>query len=403
MIATSMKVHPTFEVMKIYRTVFAAGFRPFFTSCALYAVVLMTAWIGVFTFGWEMAGSQPRNWHAHEMIHGVVAAAIAGFLLTAVPKWTGTRQVQGTMLLSLWLLWLIGRVGFWLADTGADGVGGKIAQVLDLTFLPALSIAVSWPILKTGNRRNLLIAAVLAALFAANLIQGFDALSHLANILALDLVMILMVIIGGRIGPAFTRNWLARRGLKADAVQMHGWLDITALGLVIALTVAALLESPSGAVGIIALVAALANMARLVEWQGWRAWRDPLVWVLHLGYAWIVISLFLRGITGLVPALPPNAWVHALGVGAVGTLILGVMARATLGHTGRELRLPIGGGTMFALVTVAAVARTGNAIGWFDHNISLSVAGFAWIIAFAVFGLLFFPKLLRPRVDGQPD
>lgn len=390
------------RVMNACKTLFAAGFRPFFASCALYAVVLMTAWIGVFTFGWTMAGAQPNNWHAHEMIHGVVAAAIAGFLLTAVPKWTGTRQLHGLFLLLLWLLWLAGRAGFWLTDTYTDGVAGKVAQVLDLAFLPTLSIAVTWPILKTGNRRNLLIAAVLAALFAANLMQGFDALSHRANILALDLVMVLMVIIGGRIGPAFTRNWLARKGLKAGAVQVHGWLDMTALGLVIALAIAALVETPGQVVGTIALAAALANFARLVEWQGWRAWRDPLVWVLHVGYAWIVISLFLRGVAGLAPALPSNAWVHALGVGAVGTLILGVMSRATLGHTGRELHLPAGGWIMFALVTIAAVARTGNAIGWFGHGHALTLAGLAWIAAFAIFGLLFFPKLLSPRIDGQP-
>ncbi|HKL52750.1 MAG TPA: NnrS family protein, partial [Wenzhouxiangellaceae bacterium] len=277
--------------MKIYKTVFAAGFRPFFSSCALYAIVLMIAWIGVFTFGWTMAGSQPNNWHAHEMIHGVVAAAIAGFLLTAVPKWTGTRQLHGTFLLLLWLLWLAGRLGFWITDTGAGGTASQIARTVDLAFLPALAVAVGWPILKTGNRRNLLVVAVLAALFATNLMQGFDALSQRANILALDLVMVLMIIIGGRIGPAFTRNWLARRGLEAEAVQVHAWLDIAALSLVIGLAIATLVEAPRQVVGTIALVAALANLARLVEWQGWRAWRDPLVWVLHLGYAWIVISL----------------------------------------------------------------------------------------------------------------
>lgn len=388
--------------MNVFRTMFAAGFRPFFTSCALYAVVLMTAWIGVFTFGWTMAGSRPIDWHAHEMIHGVVVAAIAGFLLTAVPKWTGTRPVHGTGLLILWLLWLAGRIGFWVADTGGASLAGRIAEGVDLLFLPALAFAVAWPILKTDNRRNLLIVLVLAALFASNLMQGFMPLAQKANILALDLVMVLMVVIGGRIGPTFTRNWLIRNGLNAEAVQVHPWLDRVALALVVVLALAALSGLPPWITGTIALAAALAHLARLVEWQGWRAWRDPLVWVLHLGYAWIVIALLLRGVTGHTFALPWNAWIHALGVGAMGTLILGVMSRATLGHTGRALQLPAGGWTMFALVTVAAVARTGNAMGWFDHNLSLSVAGLAWIAAFAIFGLLFFPKLLRPRADGQP-
>jgi len=388
--------------VSIYKTVFAAGFRPFFASCALYAVVVMAAWIGVFVSGWRVAGSQPGNWHAHEMIHGVAAAAIAGFLLTAVPKWTATRAVDGVALLALWLLWLTGRIGFWVADTGNVSPSGRIAEGLDLLFLPALAVAVAWPIVKTGTRRNLLIVIVLAALFASNLMQGFAPLAQKANILALDLVMLLMVIIGGRIGPTFTRNWLARRGLNAESVKVHRWLDITALGLVILLALATLLGAPQPLLGTISLAAALAHLARLVEWQGWRAWRDPLVWVLHLGYAWIVIALLLRGIAGHTFALPWNAWIHALGVGAMGTLILGVMARATLGHTGRELRLPAGGWTMFALVTVAAIARTGNAMGWFDHNVSLSVAGLAWIAAFSMFGLLFLSSLLCPRVDGQP-
>lgn len=388
--------------MTILKTLFAAGFRPFFGACAPYAIALMTAWIGVFLFGWNMAGSQPSNWHAHEMIHGVVAAAIAGFLLTAVPKWTGTRPVAGAALALLWLLWLAGRVGFWVTDTGAATPAGRIAEGIDLLFLPALALTVAWPIVRTGNRRNLLIVVVLAGLFATNLMQGFLPLAQKANILALDLVLLLMTIIGGRIGPAFTRNWLLKRGLNAEAVQVHAWLDILALGLVVVLALATLFAAPSQVVGTLALIAGLAHLARLLEWQGWRAWRDPLVWVLHLGYAWIVVALLLRGMAAYTFALPASAWMHALGVGAMGTLILGVMARATLGHTGNELRLPTGGWLMFALMTIAAVARTGNATGWFDHNISLTVAGLAWIAAFAVFGLLFFPKLLRPRIDGQP-
>jgi len=388
--------------VSIYKTVFAAGFRPFFASCALYAIVLMTAWIGVFMFGWSMAGSQPNNWHAHEMIHGVVAAAIAGFLLTAVPKWTGTPPVHGGALVLLWLLWVAGRIGFWICDTGTATPTGRIAEGIDLLFLPALAFAVGLPILKTGNRRNLLVVIVLAALFASNLMQGSAPLAQKANILALDLVMLLMVIIGGRIGPTFTRNWLVRRGLDAEAVQVHRWLDITALGLVILLALATLFGTPPQLVGTIALAAGLANLARLLEWQGWRAWRDPLVWVLHLGYAWIVVALLLRGIAGHSLALPWNAWIHALGVGAMGTMILGVMARATLGHTGHELSLPTGGWLMFALISISAIARTGNAIGWFDHNVSLTVAGLTWITAFALFGLLFLPQLMRPRADRQP-
>ena len=140
------------------------------------------------------------------MIHGVVAAAIAGFLLTAIPKWTGTRPVHGGPLVALWLLWLAGRVGFWITDTGTANLTGRIAEGIDLLFLPALAFAVAWPVVKSGNKRNLLVVVVIVALFASNLMQSFAPFAQRANILSLDLVMLLMVIIGGRIGPTFTRN-----------------------------------------------------------------------------------------------------------------------------------------------------------------------------------------------------
>ena len=383
-------------------TLFQYGFRIFFASCALYAVIVMVGWIGVFLFGWGIAGAQPLQWHAHEMIYGVTAAAIAGFLLTAVPNWTGTERVHGRELAGLWLLWLVGRIAFWVLDPNAAGPANFAAAIVDLLFLPALAVAVARPIVATGNYRNLSMTALLAGLFATNLVLAFRTPAQAATVFALDLILIMMVIIGGRITPLFTRNWLNRRGLDGGSVRSHAWLDRLALSLAVLTALATVLSAPSTAIGALAFAAGLAHFARLVEWQGWRAWRDPLVWVLHIGYGWIVIALLIRGVGEFTDAVPARAWFHALGVGAIGTLLVGVMSRVTLGHTGRPLVLPAGASSIYWAMTVAAIARTGHALGWFGHGQALNVAGIAWIVSFALFALYFLPRLLAPRVDGRP-
>jgi uncharacterized protein involved in response to NO len=387
--------------MKRTETLFSYGFRIFFLSCAAYAVALMVAWIGVFTFGWGVAGSRPMIWHAHEMLLGVASAAIAGFLLTAVPNWTGTDRLHGRGLAGLCLLWFAGRLAFWVVDPFAAGDAALVARVIDLAFLPTLALIVARPIIATGNRRNLIVIALLGGLSAANL--GLTLIPTRGPLLLLDLVTMLMILIGGRIAPLFTRNWLLRRGLAGDAVQSHGWLDAASIASMAAVLFAHLIGLAPGLVGITAIIASLFNLARLIEWQGWRAWRDPLVWVLHLGYLWIVIALMIRGFGHLTEAVSARAWIHAAGVGAMGTLIIGVMPRVSLGHTGRPLKLPRGGSSLFWLISFAALARTGNALGLFDHAWALTAAGLAWITAFSLFILYFLPVLAAPRADGRPD
>jgi len=388
--------------MRRIDTLFACGFRVFFASCAAYAAAAMVAWIGVFTLGWDVAGSRPLAWHAHEMLLGTATAAIAGFLLTAVPNWTGTERVHGRRLATLWLLWLAGRIGFWITDPFASGAVAIGVRAVDLAFLPALAWAIGRPILATGNRRNAIMIALLAGLFAANLLLVTLPDPVRGPILALDLITLMMIVIGGRIAPLFTRNWLQRRNLAAGAVGSHRWLDAAAIASMAAVLIAHLTAGSGSTTGILAIAAASANLARLAEWQGWRAWRDPLVWVLHLGYAWIVVALMVRGFGALTEAVPVRAWIHAAGAGAMGTLIVGVMPRVTLGHTGRVLALPAGASTMFWLVTVAAIARTGNALGWFGHGGALTIAGAAWIASFALYLVYFLPALAASRADGKP-
>ncbi|MFU8878445.1 MAG: NnrS family protein [Wenzhouxiangellaceae bacterium] len=390
------------DLMQRLSRLFAGGFRIFFLSTALYAALLMVGWVGVLAFGWPVSGSNPLAWHAHEMLFGVVVAAIAGFLLTAVPNWTGTQPLAGRGLLALWGVWLLARLGYWLFDPNAAGTASALVIGLDLAFLPLLALAVALPIVRSGNHRNLVMVVLLLVMWLANLFHHFAESPVRGNVLMLDLVTMMMIIIGGRITPLFTRNWLNRNGLAGDRVRSFKPVEILSVALAVAVFVLALLDVSAVVFGSIALAAGLAHLVRLIGWQGWRAWRDPLVWVLHLGYAWIALAFFVRGWGALDPLLRDNAWMHAIGVGAMGTLIIGVMARVCLGHTGRELKLHYTGWLMFALVTVAAVTRTAYAAGWLSSIGLLWLSALTWIIAFVHFAILYFPIVSAPRADGKP-
>lgn len=382
--------------------VFAYGFRIFFISAAAYALVLMAAWVGHFAFGLDIAGSNPLAWHAHELLFGVVAAAIAGFLLTAVPNWTSKPRLHGWALLLLWGLWLAARVGYFAVDPAGGDLAALAVRLIDLAFLPGLALVIAAPILESGNRRNFVMVALLLGLFVANLLHGIPATARAAAFGSIDLVSVLMALIAGRITPAFTRNWLMRSGRGEPLPRSHAWLDGAAMTALIAMLLAALFDSETMLVAALAMAAAGLHLLRLIGWHGWRAASDPLIWVLHLGYLWIVIGLALRGIGILFDAVPPTAWLHAIGVGAMGTLILGVMARVALGHTGRALQLPRFGGWMFGLITLAAAVRVGAALGQLPYMLSIQIAGLAWMLAFALFLILYIPILFAPRADGKP-
>jgi len=389
------------------RLLWTYPFRPFFLSVAAYAVVLMIGWIGVLAAGWPVAGSQPVIWHAHELLIGVVGAALAGFLLTAIANWTRTPAVNGNLLISLWVAWLAGRLAFWLGDPFAPGAAGWIPAAIDLLF-PALLLAIVGRILvSTGSRRNVIMLAVLALLLAADGLMLFGPNGgRLGAHFGIDLVVALMVIIAGRITPAFTRNWILGRGLDPSAVRQRPRLDLAAIAATAGVAVVAAIVAASGAseviVAALALIAAALNAWRLSGWAGRNTAPEPLLWVLHLGYAWIIAALVLRGLGVLLDPVPPNAWVHAAGVGAMGTLILGVMARVALGHTGRALRLPKTGTAMFLLITLAALARTAHGAGWLHGTWPLHAAAAFWIAAFSWYMVLYFNILTTARADGQP-
>ncbi len=379
---------------------FAYGFRPFFLLAALHAGLAMPAWMALL-HGLDLPGAPlpPLAWHAHEMLYGFVMAAVAGFLLTAVPSWTGARGFAGAPLLVLVLIWLAGRAAVSL-PTGLPA--GWVATI-DLAFPVALALAITPSLVRSGNRRNLVFVALLALLFAANLrfhLAGGTDVSPLR--IALDCVLLLTVIVGGRITPAFTSAWLKRSGTGVSIPRVP-WLDGGAIAAAAGVLCVDLAAPGGTAAGIAAALAAVLIAARLSRWRGHRTLGEPLLWVLHVGYAWLAVGLALKSASLLGAPLAGASWPHALTAGAFATLILGVMSRATLGHTGRALRAPGLAVVAYALVTAAAACRVfGPAVAPAAWTLWLGAAAALWTLAFAAFLIAFAPMLWRPRADGRP-
>jgi uncharacterized protein involved in response to NO len=386
-------------------TLFSLGFRPFFGLAALQACVSVPWWLAVWVgLAPTPAWLSPSLWHAHEMIFGFVAAAAAGFLLTAAPTWTQTRPVAGAPLAVLAALWLAGRAGMALAGV----LPAWAVAALDLAFLPALAFAVGRGIVAARQRRNYGFPALLSALALLNLAVHLDALGVRTGVAsvalhgAVDLAIVLIVWVGGRITPAFTANALRRAG-SAVELRTWAWLERATLVAVVAYAGADLVLPRTIASGSVALAAALLVGARLSGWQGARTLRDPLLASLHLGYLWVAVGLFAVALADLTGRISWSVAVHALTVGAIGTMVLAVMTRVALGHTGRPLVAPRAAVAAYLLVSAAALARTAGAVVFAaDYPNVLALAGLLWASAYAVFLAHYGPILVRPRVDAAP-
>ncbi|HYW02803.1 MAG TPA: NnrS family protein [Gammaproteobacteria bacterium] len=382
--------------------VLGLGFRPFYLLAALYAALIVP-----FFLGWY-AGAWPGNtrldvvaFHAHEMLFGYVAAVASGFLLTAVRNWTGRATPTGWLLAALALLWAAGRVATCIGAM----LPAWLAVGLDVAFLPAVAASLWVPLARSRNRRNMALPLILVGLAGADLaIQlnalGVTGLGRSRGILgSLDLLLVLMVIIGGRVIPMFTRDALRRPG-----VRRVGWTERLALPSVLLLLALDVVGAPPAAVAGVALAAALVHGVRMSRWGGWAARGVPLLWILHAGYAWIVVSLLLRALSVWWPGVVmPVLAIHALTVGAIGSLTMAMMSRSALGHTGRRLEAGTGLTAAFVLVNVAAVVRVFAPMIWPGAylDVLLLSAGF-WSAAFLLFLGGFWPVLTRPRIDGLP-
>jgi uncharacterized protein involved in response to NO len=373
---------------------FAYPFRIFFLSLALWALLLVPLWLGLLLAQWPLPlALAPLHWHQYEMLFGLLTAGVAGFLLTAVCAWTQSSGLRGGSLLGLWLVWLLGR----LALMWGGQLPGWLAMLPDLLFLPLVMFDAGRRIVAVRQWRQLPLLVVLLMLWllqVAFLIRPSVLISAAALIVAIAL----MGVVGGRITPAFSNNWLRARG-EAPVAISPGWLDSTLLVTVVLLIPALLLQRELMLIAL-ALLAAALWLLRLALWRGWRMAAEPLLWILHLSLLWIPVALLLLAGSAL-GWWPPVAWLHAAAIGAMASLILGVMSRVALGHTGRPLRLPPGMVTAFVALQLAALLRLSTAFGWLPWQAGVGASAGFWMLAFALFLWRYSGVLMSPRVDGK--
>lgn len=379
--------------------VLSQGFRPFFLLAGIWAVVAMNLWIHAFAGQLDTpAGFDPVTWHMHEMLFGYAAAVLAGFLLTAIPNWTGRLPLHGAPLAGLVALWILGRLAI-----GLSGLLGPVATaILDLSFLSALFLFVLREIVTGKNWRNLPLTAGLGILILANgmihagqagWLSGADAYG---SRLALSVFAALIALVGGRIVPSFTRNWLAKEKV-ADLPAPFGRFDKIALLAIVAALLAWTVDG-NALSGILLLTAGALHAIRLSRWQGLRTVREPLLLVLHVGYAWLPVALALLGLKILWPdALPADIGIHALTTGAIATMTLAVMSRAIRGHTQRALTADFFTTLMFAIITLSALTRIAAPYLGDRYITGLTVSSALWDLAFLAFVALHARALVTAR------
>lgn len=378
----------------------AKGFRPFFLAAGGFAALIIVVWLltlaGTVRFDSYLA---PMYWHAHEMVFGFTSAVIAGFLLTAVGNWTGRETAVGLPLVVLVALWAAGRVAF----AAMAVLPGPVIAVADLAFLPALAVVVGRALFATRNRRNYPVLAVVVALWLADLAVHLDANGVIAGwqwrgmLAAIEVVILLIVLFSARVVPMFTRN-------ATGVATIHSWpaLDLAATAAMAALTIVDVAVPQRTLAGVLAAVTAALVLVRSLPWGARHCARHPLLWILHVGHAWIVVGLVLRAVAELASNVPVAAAVHALTVGAIGCTTLGMMARVSLGHSGRPLVAPLPVALAFGVLTAAAIVRVVGALALSIYSPALYISGALWSVGFAAFTVVYAPILVRARADGRP-
>ncbi|WP_199261474.1 NnrS family protein [Paracoccus binzhouensis] len=375
---------------------FSYGFRPFFLGGALWAVVIMLLWIAALAGHGAPGGAYgASHWHMHEMLFGFSSAILSGFLMTAVPNWTGRMPLSGRPLMALSALWLAGR----LAITFPPGASPLPGVVLESLFLPVMALVFLTEIVAGRKWRDLKVVGAVAVLALANIAFHLSVLRDgdpaMAARAAISAYVLLIIIIGGRITPSFTRNWLARRGEGPLPVPYNSFDTVVAC--VSAATLLGWVLAPEAPpVALAACAAAALNLARLARWRGWLTAREPLVLSLHGGYLMLALGFAAVGLAGF-GVLSSGAALHVFGVGAIGGEMLAVMTRATRGHTGRALTASVTTSLSYLAIFAAALLRPAAEFG--AHEPLIHAAGSAWILAFGLFCVEHAPMLLRQRKD----
>ena len=388
---------------------FSHAFRPFFLAAGIYACLSMAAWllwIGIHSLQGVpriITVSEPLHlWHAHEMIFGYGAAAVGGFLLTAIPSWTGASHSRGPALAIMVAIWCLGRMAMWFTAL----LPPLVAMLADLAFLPMLAVAAGRQLAVQPALRNVIFLSLIAGLVIGNALYHLDRFDLVSNGMQIGLrlglltLITMIVVIGGRVIPAFTTNALRRSGHPETAwPKKRPEVDRAALVLTALAALAFVFDAPASVTGVAALLAAAANLLRLAGWKSLATLKEPIVWVLHLGYAWIVFGFGLLGAELLLGFGSTVSALHALGTGGIGTMTLAIMSRASLGHTGRQLVVPKSVIAAYVLVSVAALLRCfGPQLAPHLYNEIMLTAGMTWLVAFVLFSFVFTPILVGPRV-----
>lgn len=380
---------------------FALGFRPFFLLAGVAAVVLILLWLLIYEGFVQLPGYYNRNWfgnswHAHEMVFGYAVAVVAGFLLTAARNWTDQPTLTGTPLMLLALLWLTARLLPFVPNVPFVAVA-----LVDVLFLPLLALALFIPIVRTRQWHNIIFPLLALVMAGGNLLfhyELFDLMTggvRLGLVLGLYVVLLLIVIMGGRVVPFFVERGA---GAKTRSWPVIEWLSIATLVL---LALTELFHPDAGVIAAMAVVAAVVHGIRLAGWCSRPALRVPLLWVLLLGYGWLVVGFVLL-ILAVPLELPRTLAWHAFTVGAIGVLTLGMMSRVALGHTGRAMQPHWLMGYAFALLNLAALMRVIVVVLWPGHyEMLVVISGMLWTLGFALFVAIYAPILMRPRVDGK--
>lgn len=381
----------------------AKGFRPFFLLAAAFAVVALPVWLLAFGAAGSLNVAPylgAMYWHGHEMVFGFAVAVIAGFLLTAASNWTKRETLVGAPLGALAVLWLLGRVAMLFADALPRG----LAAAVDLTFLPALAIACARPILAARSRRNYGFVVLLGALWLANFGVHLGALGvrpewlRMGNLVGVDLVILAIVLMSGRVVPMFTRN-----ATRAEGIRNLPWLDRAALVGVAAVALCDALGVDARVSAVVAGLAGAAALARTAYWGARHTAGHPLLWILHAGHAFIPLGLLLRAASVVSAQVPSASALHALTAGGIGALTLGMMTRVGLGHTGRMLAVPrsvaIGFGSLLSGAAIRVLAPFAPVS---SYVVLVSIAGVLWAAPFAIYLAAYAAPLASPRVDGRP-
>jgi uncharacterized protein involved in response to NO len=383
--------------------VLASGFRLAFLLAGLAAALLVPAWVAVLVYGAPLGSAWPPTlWHAHEMLFGFVAAAIAGFLLTAVPSWTGQRGFGGAPLLLLGILWIGARA----LDATSSAWPAALVFAVDVGFLLLLVALFTPPLLRERNRNTplLLVLLVLTACNCAfhRAVTRHDppAAAH-ALLVGIDIVLLLVTIVGGRIIPAFTATALRAAGGTARVFARPG-VGATAIAAMLAVALVDLLWPAGRAAAALAAFAALAQVLRLLQWRSLHTLREPMVWVLHAAYAWLPLGLALKCAALLWGFAASAFWLHALTVGVMSTMILGVMTRVALSHTGRPMRIGTLTTAAYMLLLLAGLMRVfGLELPGIDYVAVIVLSAVFWSAAFLIFLFVYAPMLWLPRTDGR--